>query len=56
MLPKKLVEALRATASTLHTLSMIFRRLRSIFRVRSGLTAVQLSPRSSLRKSFWAAK
>ena len=56
MLPKKEVEAPLATASGPQTLPITFSRLRSILRVRSSLIGVQLSPRSSLRKTRCAAK
>ena len=44
-----------ATASTLQTRPMTGSRFRSTCRVRSGLTAFQLFPRSSLRKTLCAA-
>ena len=50
MAPKNELDVFFATASTLHTRSIILIRLRSIWRVRSLLTARQLLPRSSLRK------
>ena len=44
------------TASTLHTRPITASLLRSILRVRSGLTALQVSPRSSLLKRRLAPK
>ena len=55
MFPKNDVEAFLATASTLQTRPMTGSRFRSTCRVRSGLTAFQLFPRSSLRKIRCAA-
>ncbi len=56
MLPYCEVEAFLATASIGQTRPMTSRRLRSRRRVRSSLTTVQESPRSSLRKTLLAAK
>ncbi len=55
MLPQNEVELFLATASTLQTRPMTSSRLRSSPRLRSPEISVQLSPMSSLRKSFWQA-